>query len=48
MKTLISVRAVLLGATAIVALAQTARADFGEDQKACNDNATAVDLRAAS
>jgi len=48
MKAFISVRAVLLGATAIVALAQTAHADFGSDQQACNDNATAVDLRIAT
>jgi len=48
MKAFIRVRAMLLGATAIVALAQTARADLGGDQKACNDNATAVDLRIAT
>ena len=48
MKAFISVRAVLLGATAIVALAQTARADFSEDQRACNDNATVVDPRLAA
>jgi tetratricopeptide (TPR) repeat protein len=48
MKALISVRAVLLGATAIVAFAQAARADFNEDQHACNQDATPADQRVAA
>jgi tetratricopeptide (TPR) repeat protein len=48
MKALLTLRTMMLGATAILAFTQTARADFGEDQQICNQGTAAPDLRIAA